>query len=129
METATCSDPNLLFLPDLYSLNFFKSQLVPRSIINPSGRWTCMSGDPLCYLDCAARIHVFGNARGTEAVTTNSFQDPACLRPFLKPASRHSDDPGVSVQYFHDSCRRKEKVEHSDLTLGKSVQAKDRPLL
>jgi hypothetical protein len=26
-------------------------------------------------------------------------------------------------------CQRKEKLEHLDLTLGKSVQAKDRPLL
>jgi hypothetical protein len=40
------------------------------------------SGNPLRDLDCAAGIHVFGNAR-TEAVTTNSFQDPACPRPFL----------------------------------------------
>jgi hypothetical protein len=32
-----------------------------------------MSGDPLRDLDCAARIHVFGDARRTEAVTTNSF--------------------------------------------------------
>jgi hypothetical protein len=42
-----------------------------------------MSGDPLRDLDCAARIHVFGNARLTEAATTNSFQDPACPRAFL----------------------------------------------
>jgi hypothetical protein len=74
---------NLLFLPDLHSLNLFKGQLVPRSIINPGGRRTRMSGDPLRDLDCTPRIHVFGNARRTEAVTTNSFQDPASLRPFL----------------------------------------------
>jgi hypothetical protein len=55
---------NLLFLPDLDSLNLFKGQLVPRSIINPGGRLTCMSGNPLRDLDCAARIHVFGNATG-----------------------------------------------------------------
>jgi hypothetical protein len=42
-----------------------------------------MSGDPLRNLDGAARIHVFGNARRSEAVTTNSFQDPACHRAFL----------------------------------------------
>jgi hypothetical protein len=42
-----------------------------------------MSGDPLRNLDCAARIHVFSNVRRTEAVTTNSFQDPAGLRPLL----------------------------------------------
>ena len=42
-----------------------------------------MSGDPLRDLDCAARIHVFGDARRSEAVTTNSFQDPGGLRPFL----------------------------------------------
>jgi hypothetical protein len=42
-----------------------------------------MSGNPLRDLDRAARIHVFGNARRTEAVTTNSFQNPASLRPFL----------------------------------------------
>jgi hypothetical protein len=28
---------NLLFLPDPHSLNLFKGQLVPRSIINPGG--------------------------------------------------------------------------------------------
>jgi hypothetical protein len=74
---------NLLFLPDLHSLDLFKGQLVPRSIINPGGRRTRMSGDTLRDLDCAARIHVFGDARRTEAVTTNSFQDPAGLRPFF----------------------------------------------
>src|SRR5258707_445075 len=74
---------NPLFLPDLHSLDLLKGQLVPRSIINPGGRRTRMSGDPLRDLDCAARIHVLGNARRTEAVTTNSFQDPAGLRPFL----------------------------------------------
>ena len=74
---------NPLFLADLHSLNLFKGKLVPRSIINPGGRGTGMAGDPLRDLDCAARVHVLGNARRTEAVTTNSFQDPASLRPFL----------------------------------------------
>ena len=83
LRKAQARNSNLLFLPDLHSLNLFKGQLVPRSIINPGGRRTGMSGDPLRDLDCAARIHVFGNARRTEAVTTNSFQDPAGLRPFL----------------------------------------------
>jgi DNA-binding transcriptional regulator YiaG len=31
--------------------------------------------------------------------------------------------------YCRHSCRMKEKVEHLDLTLGASVQAKNRPLL
>ena len=44
-----------MFLSDLNSLDLFKSQLVPRSIINPGGRRTGMSGDPLCDLDGAAR--------------------------------------------------------------------------
>jgi hypothetical protein len=73
---------NLLFLPDLHSLDLLKGQLVPRSIINPGGRGTRMSSDPLRDFDFAVRIHVLGNARRTEAVTTNSFQDPACPRPF-----------------------------------------------
>ena len=34
---------------------------------------TFMAGNPLRDLDGAARIHVFGDARRTEAVTTNSF--------------------------------------------------------
>jgi hypothetical protein len=51
------------------------------------------------------------------------------LSPVSQLASRHSDDPSVSIQLFHDSCQRKEKLEHLDLTLGKSVQGKDRPLL
>ena len=74
---------HLLFLPDLDSLNLLKGQLVPGSIIYPGGRGTGMSGNPLRDLDCAARIHVLSNARRTEAVTTNSFQNPACPRPFL----------------------------------------------
>jgi hypothetical protein len=47
---------NLLFLPDLHSLDLFKRQPVPRPIINPGGRRTRMSGDPLRYLDCAAEF-------------------------------------------------------------------------
>ena len=132
---------NFLFLPDLHSLNLLKGQSVPRSIINPGCRRTRVSGDPLCDLDCAARIHVFGNARRTEAVTTNSFQDPVGLRPFLNQlqdtptiqASRFNRNrPCVALPHaqaypsffwrviffvFHDPWQRKEKVEHSDLTL------------
>jgi hypothetical protein len=77
------TNPNCLFLPDLHSLDLFKGQPAPRSIINPGGGRAGMAGDPLRDLDDAARIHVFGDARRTEAVTTNSFQDPACPRPFL----------------------------------------------
>ena len=74
---------NLSFLPDLHSLDLFKSQPVPGSIINPGGRRAGMAGDPLRDLDGAARIHVFGDARRTETVTADSFQDAAGLRPFL----------------------------------------------
>jgi hypothetical protein len=70
------------FLPDLHSLDLFKGQHVPGSIINPGRRRTGMTGDPLRDLDCAARIHVFGDACRSEAVTTKPFQDPACPRPF-----------------------------------------------
>jgi hypothetical protein len=73
LERREARTSNLLFLPDLHSLDLLKGQLVPGSIINPGGRRTRMAGDPLRDLDCAARIHVFGNARRTEAVTTNSF--------------------------------------------------------
>jgi hypothetical protein len=45
--------------------------------------WYGMVGDPLRDLDDVARIHVFGDARRTETVTTNSFQDSACPRLFL----------------------------------------------
>jgi integrase len=47
VEKARLGNLNLLFLPDLHSLNLLKGQLVPRSIINPGGRRTRMSGDPL----------------------------------------------------------------------------------
>jgi hypothetical protein len=57
-----------------------------------------MSGDPLRDLDCAARIHVFGDARRTEAVTTNSFQDPAGLRPFL---NQLQDTPTIQASRFN----------------------------
>ncbi len=79
-----------------YNLGTWRGQLVPGSIINPGGRRTGMSGDLLRDLDCAARIHVFGDTRRTEAVTTNSFQDPACPSPVSQPVLRHSDGPGVS---------------------------------
>jgi hypothetical protein len=74
---------NLLFLPDLHSLNLFKGQPVPRAIINPGGRRTGMPGDPLRDLDGASRIHVFGDARRPETVTADSLQDSAGLGPFL----------------------------------------------
>jgi hypothetical protein len=83
MERALAQNSNLSLLPDLNSLDLFKGQPVPGSITNPGGRRTRMSGDPLRDLDGAARIHVFGNACRSEAVTTNPFQDPACPRPFL----------------------------------------------
>src|ERR1700745_3369119 len=90
----------LRFLPDLPSLNLLKGQLVPRTIINRGGRCTGMSGDPLRDLDCAARIHVLGNARRTEAVTTNSFQDPAGLRPFLNQLQHTPTIQASPVQCF-----------------------------
>jgi hypothetical protein len=65
---------NLLFLPDLHSLNLLEGQLVPRSIINPGRRRTCM-GDPLRDLGCAARIHVLGNARRTEAGLSSKWTE------------------------------------------------------
>jgi hypothetical protein len=59
-----------------------------------------MSGDPLLNLDCAARIHVFGNASRTETVTTNSFQDPASLRPFLNQLQHTPTIQPSPVQCF-----------------------------
>ena len=97
LETLEALNSNLLFLPDLHSLDLFKGQLVPRSIINPGGRRTRMSGDPLSDLDRAARIHVFGNTRRTEAMTTNSFQDPAGLRPLL---NQLQDAPTIQASRF-----------------------------
>src|ERR1700751_822203 len=91
---------NRLFLPDLHSLNLLKGQLVPRSIINPGGRRTGMSGEPLSDLDGAARIHVLGNARRTEAVTTTWFQDPAGLRPFLNQLQHTATIQPSPVQCF-----------------------------
>ena len=76
-----------------------------------------MAGDPLRDLDCASRIHVFGDACRTETVTTDSFQDSAGLRPFLNQLQDTPTIQATSVQSFHDSCQRKEKVEHSDSTL------------
>ena len=57
-----------------------------------------MSGDPFRDLNCAARTHVFGDARRTEAVTTNSFQDPACLRAFL---NQLQDTPTIQAPLFN----------------------------
>jgi hypothetical protein len=49
--------------------------------------------------------------------------------PVSQSASIHSDDPIASVQSFHDSLPKEGKSGHSNLTLGTSVQAKDRPFL
>ena len=57
-----------------------------------------MSGDSLRDLDGASRIHVLGNPRRTEAVTTNSFQDPACPRPFL---NQLQDTPAIQASEFN----------------------------
>ena len=73
-------------------------QLVPGSIINPGGRRTGMSGDPLRDLDCASRIHVFGDARRPETVTADSFQDAAGLRPFL---NQLQDTPTIQAPLFN----------------------------
>jgi hypothetical protein len=74
--------PNLLFLPDRHSQPLegsaglridHKSWWLTDWYVRRSAarsRW-------------CPRIHVFGNARRSKAVTTNSFQDAACPRPFL----------------------------------------------
>jgi hypothetical protein len=96
---------NLLFLPNLDSLDLFKGQPVPRSIINPGGRRAGMAGDPLRDLDRAARIHVFGDTRRTETVTTNSFQDPAGLRPLLNQLQDTPTIQASPVQVFPRDSR------------------------
>jgi hypothetical protein len=73
-----------------------------------------MPGDPLRDLDGAARIHVLGDARRSEAVTTNSFSGSRWLPRFLNQFQDTPGDPGVSISMFRDFCRRKEKVEHLD---------------
>ena len=90
----------LLFLPNLHSLDLFKGQPVPGSIINPGGRRAGMAGDPLRDLDCPARIHVFGDARRAEAVTTNSFPDRDSPRPFL---DQLQDTPTIQASRFNRS--------------------------
>src|SRR5271170_8131486 len=97
-ERRRAQNSNLSFLPDLHSLDLFKGQPVPGSIINPGGRRTCMAGDPLRDLDGAARIHVFGDARRTETVTTNSFQNPVGLCPFL---DQLQDTPTIQASGFN----------------------------
>ena len=57
-----------------------------------------MSDDPLRDLDGAARIHVFGDACRTEAVTTNSFQDSAGLRSFL---NQLQNTPTIQASLFN----------------------------
>jgi hypothetical protein len=57
-----------------------------------------MSGDLLRDLDGTARIHVFGDARRSEAVTTNSFQDSAGPCPFLNPLQDTPTIQASSVQ-------------------------------
>ena len=79
------ANSNLSFLPDLHSLDLFKGQHVSGSIINPGGRRTGMAGDPLRDLDCASRIHVFGDARRTETVTADSFSQRRFNSPVNSP--------------------------------------------
>src|SRR5258707_12898893 len=66
--------------------------------VRSENRRTRVSGDPLRDLDGAARIHVFGDSRRTKAVTTNSFQDPAGLRPFL---NQLQDTPTIQLSQFN----------------------------
>ena len=84
-----------MFLPNLHSLDLFKGQPVPRPIINPGGHRTRMSRDPLRDLN--------GDARRTEAVTTNSFQDPAYPRPFL---NQLQDTPTIQASRFNRADHR-----------------------
>jgi hypothetical protein len=72
-----------------------------------------MAGDPLRDLDCASRIHVFGDARRTEAVTTNSFQDPACPRPFL---NQLQDTPTIQAPLFNRFAAVREICEGMQTT-------------
>jgi hypothetical protein len=120
---------NLSFLPNLNSLYLFKGQPVPRSIINPGGRRAGMAGNPLSDLDGAARISCVRSRPSHGNCDNKLVSGSRWPSPVSRPASRHSGDPDVSIQSFHDSSRRKEKVEHLDLMLGASVQAKDRPPL
>ena len=98
-----------------------QGQPVSGSIINPGGRRTGMVGDRLRDLDGATRIHVFGDVRRTETVTTQTrFSIPLA---FSFSTSRAWIVEWLeSFQSFRDSCRRKEKVKHSDLTPGTSMQ-------
>ena len=57
-----------------------------------------MAGDPLRDFDGASRIHVFGDTRRTEAVTTNSFQGSAGLCPFL---NQLQDTPTIQASRFN----------------------------
>jgi hypothetical protein len=82
-----------------------------------------MVGDRLRDLDGATRIHVFGDVRRTEAVTTNSFQGLRIPLAFSFSTSRAWIVECLeSFKSFRDSCRRKAKVKHSDLTPGTSMQ-------
>jgi hypothetical protein len=98
IREALAQNSNFFFLPNLHSFDLFKGQPIPGSIIYSGGRRTGMSGNPLRDLDCASRIHVFGDARRTEAVTTNSFQDPACPRAFL---DQLQDTPTIKACLFN----------------------------
>jgi hypothetical protein len=97
---AEARNLNLGFLSNLNPLNLFRGQLVPGSIINPGGRWTGMAGDPLRDLDCASRIHVFGDAGRSKTVTTNSLQNAAGLGPFL---NQLQDTPTIQASRFRVS--------------------------
>jgi hypothetical protein len=128
-EKLWAQNSNFLLLPDLHSFDLFKGQPVPGSIINPGGRRAGMAGDPLRDLDCAARIHVFGDTRCTETVTTDSFQDPAGPRPFLNQLQYTPTIEASRFNRFTILGKGRKTGEHLDLKPSKSVQAKDRPLL
>ena len=71
-----------------------------------------MAGNPLSDLDGAARIHVFGDARRTETVTTNSFQDPAGLFRRKKSKAVIRVESNVIRLWFTLTVKFSENHEH-----------------
>jgi hypothetical protein len=85
-----------------------------------------MSGDPLRDLDCAARIHIFGDARRTEAVTTDSFGGSgstwnlwrAWIRNLHYNNSKGSLDSGLPLELDSDVVSAPDRILIVDTVLG-----------
>jgi hypothetical protein len=87
----------------------------PGSIINPGGRWVCMSAIRCAISIVPVRIHVFVDALRSKSCDNKLFSGSRWPSPVSQPASRHSDDPGDSIQFSTILAERRKNWKNGAL--------------